>query len=334
MLRTAALKIIRALGIEGGCNVQFALDPTARAQLLRHRGQPARQPLLGAGLEGDRLPDRPRRGQDRHRQAPGRDPERRHPQTTAAFEPALDYCVVKIPRWPFDKFAHGDRALGTQMKATGEVMAIDRSLRGGAAEGGPLAGVRRPRLLWEEPAWSDPAAWTIWPLIETPNDVRLWALMAALRRGVDARRDLADARHRPAGSSTSCSDSSRWSGACSREPLTPRPAAATPSASASPTRRSRRCADRAAGAGPRPRQELGHPARLQDGRHLRRRVRGGDAVLLRHLRAGERGAAARRAPKARRDRLRPDPHRPGHRVRLLLGARGCGAAASRRARAS
>ena len=48
-------------------------------------------------------------------------------QTTAAFEPALDYCVVKIPRWPFDKFRRADRSLGTQMKATGEVMAIDRS---------------------------------------------------------------------------------------------------------------------------------------------------------------------------------------------------------------
>ncbi len=51
-------------------------------------------------------------------------------KTTAAFEPALDYCVVKIPRWPFDKFAKADRTIGTQMKATGEVMAIDRSFEG------------------------------------------------------------------------------------------------------------------------------------------------------------------------------------------------------------
>ena len=51
-------------------------------------------------------------------------------RTTAAFEPALDYVVVKIPRWPFDKFARADRTIGTQMKATGEVMAIDRSFEG------------------------------------------------------------------------------------------------------------------------------------------------------------------------------------------------------------
>ena len=75
----AALTIIRALGIEGGCNVQFALRPDS-SRLLRHRGQPARQPLVGAGLEGDRLPDRPRRRQDRDRPAAGRDPERRHRQ--------------------------------------------------------------------------------------------------------------------------------------------------------------------------------------------------------------------------------------------------------------
>src|SRR5213079_2902556 len=52
-------------------------------------------------------------------------------KTSSAFEPALDYCVVKIPRWPFDKFATGDRTIGTQMKATGEVMAIDRSFEAG-----------------------------------------------------------------------------------------------------------------------------------------------------------------------------------------------------------
>ena len=108
MLRTASLKIIRALGIEGGCNVQFALDPKSYP-LLRHRGEPAREPLLRAGVQGHRLSHRPRGGEDRRRPAPGRDPQRGDQQTLACFEPALDYVVVKIPRWPFDKFNFADR---------------------------------------------------------------------------------------------------------------------------------------------------------------------------------------------------------------------------------
>ena len=91
LLRSASLKIIRALGIEGGCNIQMALEPgnevaetlrgqwTGGEQLLHHRGQPAREPELRAGVEGDRVPDRARRGEDRRRQAAGRDTKRRHP---------------------------------------------------------------------------------------------------------------------------------------------------------------------------------------------------------------------------------------------------------------
>ena len=75
MLRTASLKIIRALGIEGGCNVQTGARPE-ELQLLRHRGESARQPIVGAGVEGHRLSDRPRGGEDRRRPAAGRDPER------------------------------------------------------------------------------------------------------------------------------------------------------------------------------------------------------------------------------------------------------------------
>jgi len=125
MLRTASLKIIRALGIEGGCNIQFALDPSSdnyyvievnprvsRSSALASKatGYPIARVAakIAVGKRLDEIPN----------QVTGK--------TMAAFEPTLDYLVVKIPRWPFDKFASGDRALGTQMKATGEVMAIDR----------------------------------------------------------------------------------------------------------------------------------------------------------------------------------------------------------------
>ncbi|MDO8716072.1 MAG: carbamoyl-phosphate synthase large subunit, partial [Dehalococcoidales bacterium] len=126
MLRTASLKIIRALGIEGGCNVQLALDPNSeqyyvievnprvsRSSALASKatGYPIARVAakIAAGKRLDEIPNA----------VTGK--------TMASFEPALDYIVVKIPRWPFDKFASGDRIIGTQMKATGEVMAIDRT---------------------------------------------------------------------------------------------------------------------------------------------------------------------------------------------------------------
>ncbi len=103
-------------------------------------------------------------------------------RTTAAFEPALDYCVVKIPRWPFDKFPAGDRTLGTQMKATGEVMAADRTFEAALQKALRSLEVSGHSLLWEHPSWkrvsgeggAEP------PLAAT--DDRLWALLAHLRR--------------------------------------------------------------------------------------------------------------------------------------------------------
>ncbi len=129
MLRTASLKIIRALGIEGGCNVQFALDPdsyqyyvievnprVSRSSALASKatGYPIAKVAakIAVGLKLDEVKNA----------VTGK--------TYACFEPSLDYIVLKYPRWPFDKFAHGDRALGTQMKATGEVMAINRTFEG------------------------------------------------------------------------------------------------------------------------------------------------------------------------------------------------------------
>ena len=130
MLRSAALKIIRALGIEGGCNVQMALDPksfgyyiievnprVSRSSALASKatGYPIARVAakIAIGLHLDEIPNAVTQ------------------KTLACFEPALDYIVVKIPRWPFDKFTLADRRITTQMKATGEVMAIDRSFEGG-----------------------------------------------------------------------------------------------------------------------------------------------------------------------------------------------------------
>ncbi len=130
MLRSASLKIIRALGIEGGCNVQMSLDPKSFAYYIievnprvsrssalasKATGYPIARVAakIAVGLHLDEIPNAVTK------------------KTLACFEPALDYIVVKIPRWPFDKFSLADRRITTQMKATGEVMAISRSFEGG-----------------------------------------------------------------------------------------------------------------------------------------------------------------------------------------------------------
>jgi carbamoyl-phosphate synthase large subunit len=99
-------------------------------------------------------------------------------KTTAAFEPALDYCVVKIPRWPFDKFPTGDRSLGTQMKATGEVMAIDRTFEAALQKAVRSLENGRGSLLWEDPVWSKDG-----PPDLLADDDRIWKLTAAIRGG-------------------------------------------------------------------------------------------------------------------------------------------------------
>ena len=172
MLRSSALRIIRALGLEGGCNVQFALDPessqyfvievnprVSRSSALASKatGYPIARVAAKVAI-GMRLEDIPN-------MVTGR--------TRAAFEPALDYCVVKIPRWPFDKFPGADRRLGTQMASTGEVMAIERTFE--------AALMKALRSLEQRPP--SPTELEDPELIDVPNDRRLFALLEAIRRG-------------------------------------------------------------------------------------------------------------------------------------------------------
>ncbi|MCL6557774.1 MAG: carbamoyl-phosphate synthase (glutamine-hydrolyzing) large subunit, partial [Firmicutes bacterium] len=126
LLRTASLKIIRALGVEGGCNIQFALDPASfRYYVIEVNPRVSRSSALASKATGYPI------AKVTAKIAIGlRLDEIKNAvtgKTYACFEPAIDYVVVKFPRWPFDKFAFADRALGTQMKSTGEVMAIGRT---------------------------------------------------------------------------------------------------------------------------------------------------------------------------------------------------------------
>ena len=199
MLRSASIRIIRALGVEGGCNIQFALaphplvaecwPPGGSTNIYEHlkNGYPpyyvievnprvSRSSALASKATGYPI------ARVAAKIAVGRRLDeivnRVTGKTMAAFEPALDYCVVKIPRWPFDKFALGDRKIGTQMKATGEVMAIDRTFEAALQKAVRSLEIGGKSLLWEDPAWENNG----FPL--EPHDLRLFAVMAALRRGL------------------------------------------------------------------------------------------------------------------------------------------------------
>lgn len=126
MLRSASLKIIRALNIEGGCNVQFALDPQSfQYYVIEVNPRVSRSSALASKATGYPIAKMAAKIALGYTLDEIINPVTG--QTYACFEPTLDYIVSKIPRWPFDKFIHANRKLGTQMKATGEVMAIGRT---------------------------------------------------------------------------------------------------------------------------------------------------------------------------------------------------------------
>jgi len=181
MLRTASLNIIRALGVEGGCNVQFALDPySSKYYVIEVNPRVSRSSALASKATGYPI------ARVAAKIAVGKRldeiPNAVTGKTMASFEPALDYLVVKIPRWPFDKFTSGDRVLSTQMKATGEVMAIDRTFEAAMQKAVRSLEFGKRSLLWEDPKWERGTNISSYPL--EPNDLRLWAIMAALRRGI------------------------------------------------------------------------------------------------------------------------------------------------------
>jgi len=182
-LRRCALKIVRELRLEGGCNVQLAVRPDGGDyRVIEVNPRVSRSSALASKATGypiARVAALIALGKRLH--------ELPNPATgsgSAAFEPAVDYVVVKLPRWPFDKFPTADRSLGIQMKATGEAMAIDR-------EFGPamLKAIRslEPRghgWLWEDPAWdlSHRPPESLTAFLE-PTDTRLWRMVALLRHG-------------------------------------------------------------------------------------------------------------------------------------------------------
>ena len=185
MLRSASIKIISALGIEGGCNIQFALNPFSKDYIvIEVNPRVSRSSALASKATGYPI------AKVAAKIAIGLTlDEIRNPvtgSTWAAFEPTLDYCVVKIPRFPFDKFVTASRTLGTQMKATGEVMAIDRTLGGALLKAVRSLEVGRDGL--HHPAISQLSTSALEAKLTVPNDERLFAIAEAFRRDYSGER--------------------------------------------------------------------------------------------------------------------------------------------------
>ena len=177
-LKTAALKVIRALNIEGGCNVQFAFNPeNGDYRLIEVNPRVSRSSALASKATGYPI------ARVSTKIAVGYTldeiPNKITGTTSAAFEPSVDYVVIKIPRWPFDKFRTVDRHIGTQMKSTGEVMAIGRTF-----EESLLKGLRSLEIGVKGLDRVEIADGDIEKELREATDKRIFVMGEALRRGM------------------------------------------------------------------------------------------------------------------------------------------------------
>lgn len=182
MLRTASIKIIRALEIKGGCNIQFALNPdsyeyvvievnprVSRSSALASKatGYPIARVAakISVGLNLDEIKNSVTQN------------------TYACFEPSLDYIVTKVPRWPFDKFTTADRSLGTQMKATGEVMAIGRTFEESLLKAIDSLDIKLNYQLGLK-LFDNKSREELLESMAHPRDERIFAIFKALQKGI------------------------------------------------------------------------------------------------------------------------------------------------------
>ena len=181
MLRTAALDIITALEVEGGCNCQFALHPDSfEYAVIEVNPRVSRSSALASKATGYPI------AKVAAKIAVGYTLDEIRNAVTgttyACFEPALDYVVVKMPKWPFDKFVYAQRTLGTQMKATGEVMAIGQSFEEAMMKAVRGAEIGRDSLL--TPGLAALSDGEVREKLAVCDDNRLFVIYEALRRGV------------------------------------------------------------------------------------------------------------------------------------------------------
>ncbi len=181
MLRTAALSIITELGIEGGCNVQFALNPDSfEYSVIEVNPRVSRSSALASKATGFPI------AKVTSKIALGYTLDEIVNDVTgntyACFEPTIDYLVVKMPKWPFDKFLYAKRELGTRMKATGEVMSIGTSF-----EMAIMKAVRGAEISTSTMNYKKFLNWTkeeLYAQLSEKTDERIFAVYAALKKGV------------------------------------------------------------------------------------------------------------------------------------------------------
>ena len=180
MLRDSALRIIRALEIEGGCNVQFALDPKSfQYYLIEVNPRVSRSSALASKASGypiARVSAKTAIGMTLD--------EIKLANTPASFEPALDYVVTKLPRFPFDKFADANNTLSTQMKATGEVMSIGRTFEESLLKG--IRSLETGAFHIHLAKFDSMETCELLDYVRTGTDDRIYAVAELLRRGVEA----------------------------------------------------------------------------------------------------------------------------------------------------
>ncbi|MCF0134542.1 MAG: carbamoyl-phosphate synthase large subunit [Blautia sp.] len=178
MLRDSALKIIRALKVEGGCNVQFALDPKSfQYYLIEVNPRVSRSSALASKASGypiARVSAKISIGMHLE--------EIMLANTPASFEPALDYVVTKMPRFPFDKFIDANQKLGTQMKATGEVMSVGRTFEESLLKAIRSLEVGLTHLY--APRFASMTEMQLKDYIRIGTDDRIYAIAALLRIGI------------------------------------------------------------------------------------------------------------------------------------------------------
>ncbi len=185
MLRSSALNIITELGIEGGCNVQFALHPDSfRYAVIEVNPRVSRSSALASKATGYPIA----RVAAKIALGLGLDeiPNAVTGKTFASFEPALDYCVVKFPKWPFDKFVTAKRTLGTQMKATGEVMAVARSFEAALQKAMHSLEENRKSLLYKDLIEKSDAE--LEELLKNIDNTRIYVIAAAIYNNMPLER--------------------------------------------------------------------------------------------------------------------------------------------------
>ena len=182
MLRSAALKIIDALGIEGGCNCQFALDPESfEYAVIEVNPRVSRSSALASKASGYPI------AKVTAKIALGYSLDEIKNDVTgetfACFEPSIDYVVCKFPKWPFDKFHGASRKLGSQMKATGEVMSIEHTF-----EAALMKAVRGAEIKLDTLNYTDTSGRDLEERIAAMDDLRLFAIFEGLKKGVTIER--------------------------------------------------------------------------------------------------------------------------------------------------